>query len=203
MFISASTVCNMVDVLPATLKYWRFASLIPSPCAKGYSEAQVAQIRVIRALTSSGDTLSEIHTLLHDSWQYRPSGWEKRRQEFIFQLKFGTDQTRDGFIWKLYSTYSPEDIKAFILAPLATWLCEEGEGKQTLRPRFIACLLNHTHRLLRNEQSEKYAQPLLGIIKSLNLQPPSYCCQGSERVNPARKNTIGSLRDLAARPVRQ
>lgn len=200
MFISSSTVCNMVDVLPATLKYWRFASLIPAPCAKGYSEAQVAQIRVVRALTSSGDTLSEIHTLLHNSWQYRPSGWEKRRQEFIFQLKFGTDQTRDGFIWKLYCTYSPEDIKAFILAPLATWLCAEGEGKQTLRARFIACLLNHTHRLLRNDQSEKYAQPLLGIIKSLNLQTPSYLYHAPESAKPVRKNTH-DMHNVAARSV--
>lgn len=65
MFTSASTVCRMVDVLPAALENWQAASLIIPPCAEGYSESQVAQIRFIRALTSSGDTLEEICTLLN------------------------------------------------------------------------------------------------------------------------------------------
>ncbi|MCZ4060899.1 MerR family transcriptional regulator [Pantoea sp. LMR881] len=99
-------------MLPEPLKCWQSASFIPPPSAEGYNDSQVSEIRVIRALTSSGDTLSEISTLLNQSWQYRPSGWELRRQEFIIHLHYGTDETRARYLWELYTSYSPDDILA-------------------------------------------------------------------------------------------
>ncbi|WP_152526336.1 MerR family transcriptional regulator [Franconibacter pulveris 601] len=63
MLTSVSTVCRMLNILPMTLKGWQAALLISSPHEKGYSEPQVAQIRVVRVLTSSGDTLSDIYSV--------------------------------------------------------------------------------------------------------------------------------------------
>ena len=174
MLTSVSTVCHMVDILPATLENWQAASLITPPCAKGYSEPQVAQIRVIRALTSSGDTLEEIHTLLNESWRYRASGWENRREEFLFHLQFGTDETRAHHLWELCTHCSPKDVRAFLLIPMASWLWEE--GGETLRTRFIKCLLNHTARLMKYRQGKKYVKPLLDIVKMMKPKPLSFIC---------------------------
>ncbi|MCZ4061117.1 MerR family transcriptional regulator [Pantoea sp. LMR881] len=174
MFTSAFVACRMTDILPATLNAWQSASLITPPSGEGYSEPQMAQIRVIRALTSSGDTLSEIRTLLSDSWHYRPSGWEFRRQELIFQLVSGTDETRTHCLWELYTNYSPKDVITYLLRPLAGWLC--GEDKHILRARGIKCLLSHTQRLLKTRQSAEHIKPLLKIMKLLKPSPSPAAC---------------------------
>ncbi|WP_247365156.1 MerR family transcriptional regulator [Franconibacter sp. IITDAS19] len=175
MLTSVSTVCRMLNILPMTLKGWQAALLISSPHEKGYSEPQVAQIRVVRVLTSSGDTLSDIYTLLNDSWHYRPSGWEARRQEFILQLKSGTDETRSRFLWELYSSYSPGDIRTFILLPLTDGLCQK--GSDILRTRFITCLVSHINRLSQTGVGDSITLPLLDIVKTVKLHLPSFICR--------------------------
>lgn len=169
MFTSTAAVCRMTNIFPATLSCWQAASLITPPCRKGYSESQLAQIRVIRALTSSGDALSEIHTLLTDSWHYRHSGWDFRRQEFILTLASGTDEACNRYVWQLYTSYSPEDIVTYLLTPLAVWL--RREDKEMLRSRCIACLLKLTQRLLENRHSAEYVKPLLHIIRLIKRYP--------------------------------
>lgn len=154
--------------MPATLECWQSASLITHPSRQGYNESQIAQIRVIRALTSSGDTLKEISILLNDSWQYRPSGWKFRRQEFIFQLLSGTDETRAGYLRELYTSYSPEDLMTFLLMPLSDWLRKE--EKEVLRIRFMRCLLNIT-QLLKSRLYDEHTKPLLTAIKLLKHYP--------------------------------
>ena len=163
MFIPASTVCRMTGILPATLTCWQTASLINPPCSEGYSESQVAQIRVVRALTSSGDTLSEISTLLNASWHYRPSGWELRRQEFIIHLQYGTDETRARYLWKLYTRYSPGDVLAFMLTPLVRWLCRG--NREELRARCVTCLLSHALRLIKSKQGLEHVKPVLNMAE--------------------------------------
>lgn len=169
MFTSTSTICRMAGILPAALTSWQTASLINPPCSEGYSESQIAQIRVIRALTSSGDTLSEIRTLLNASWEYRPSGWELRRQEFIIHLQFGTDQTRARYLWKLYTRYSPGDVLAFMITPLIGWLCRE--QREVLRARCVACLLGHSLRLIKDRQGSEHVKPVLKMAELIKYYP--------------------------------
>lgn len=174
MFTSAALVCRMTRILPATLKCWQSASLITPPSQEGYSESQVAQIRVISILSSSGDTLSEISTLLNDSWQYRHSGWECRRQEFILQLVSGTDETRAHYLWQLYTSYRPEDVVTYLLMPVAEWLRQE--DKNILRARYLQCLTDHTQRLLKTRQCAENIKPLLKVIKQIKRYRAIYLC---------------------------
>ncbi|WP_312241609.1 MerR family transcriptional regulator [Pantoea sp.] len=196
MFTSVSTVCRMVDVLPAALENWQTASLIIPPGAEGYSESQVAQIRVIRALTSSGDTLEEIRILLNESWRYRASGWETRREEFLFHLRFGTDETRAHHLWKLCTYCSPEDVRVFLLMPLASRLCEK--GRETLKTRFIKCLLSHSARLIKHRQGKKYVKPLLELIKIMKPQPLLLIC-----MHPQTRNLIKTGPDKTQLPWKE
>lgn len=175
MFIPASTVCRMTGILPATLTNWQSASLIKPPLEGGYSDSQVAQIRVIRALTSSGDTLSEIGTLLNESWRYRPSGWELRRQEFIIHLRFGTDETRAHYLQKLYTRYCPADILAFMIRPLVGWLCN-GE-RENLRARCITALLHHSLWLIETRQGTEHIKPLLKMTELIKRDISSDTCR--------------------------
>ena len=187
MFTSATVVCRMTKILPATLKCWQSASLITPPSQQGYSESQVAQIRVICVLSSSGDTLSEICTLLNDSWQYRHSGWECRRQEFILQLVSGTDETRARYLWQLYTSYRPEDVVTYLLIPVADWL--RREEKNILRARCVKCLFDHTQRLLKTRQRAENIKPLLKIIKLIKRDKSlTFCHQPS-----VNRNAVASV----------
>ena len=199
MSTSISSVCDMIGILPATLENWQTASLITPPCAKGYSEPQVAQIRVIRALTSSGDTLEEIHTLLNDSWHYRASGWGARREEFLFHLRFGTDETRAHYLWERCTHCSPEHVRVFLLIPMASWLWEE--GRETLRTRFIKCLLNHTARLMKSRQGEQYVKPLMDIIKMMKPQPSSFSCMNPQANHWVKTGFRSDQRVMTAQTV--
>ena len=193
MFTSASTVCRMAGILPATLTSWQTAALIKPPCAKGYSESQIAQIRVIRALTSSGDTLSEIRTLLNHPWEYRPSGWELRRQELIIHLQFGTDETRARYLWKLYTRYSPDDVLAFVLTPLTGWLCHE--QRADLKARCVASLLGHSLRLIKDRQGSEFIKPVLKMAELIKHYPPaipSLCHSPHHSLKPSTTQYLDS-----------
>lgn len=161
----------MNEILPETLKCWQSASLITAPSPKGYSEPQVAEIRVIRALTSAGDTLTEIRMLLNDSWLYRHSGWKLRQQEFIIHLQFGTDETRAYYLWKLYTRYSPKDIFTFLLTPVVSWLCNA--DREVLRSRAVSSLQGIVLQLIEENKGREHVKPLLQIAEIMKQFPSS------------------------------
>lgn len=61
----------------------------------------------------------------------------------------------------IWTSYSLEDLMAFLLMPLSDWLRKE--EKEILRIRFMTCLLSMT-QLLKSRLYDEHTKPLLTVI---------------------------------------
>lgn len=126
-------VLNQNGISPQTLKNWRDAQLIRIEDNDFLTEAELAEIRVIKALTSSGDTLEEVRTLLNDSWNYRHSGWTMRNKEFLICLTSNNDAVLESFMLKMVTTYALPDLITRFVIPMTRFLQAKGNQELNLK----------------------------------------------------------------------
>lgn len=112
----------MTGALPETLLNWKGFNLIEIESDLFLTEQELAEVRVVKALTSSGDTLSEVYTLLNDSWHYRPSGWKMRKKEFLVCLSGDNETLINAFIWQMLTTYTLPELLSSFLLPIERFL---------------------------------------------------------------------------------
>ncbi|MDE1186493.1 MAG: MerR family transcriptional regulator [Pantoea sp.] len=118
MRYTTDEVCRLTHLCPEILRNWHRNRLIKIDFSQQISEACLADIRVIKALTSSGDTLEEIKQLLNDSWCYRPSGWPARRKELQALIDNHSRFAINDHLRKLTRTYCFYDLTKYLFLPL-------------------------------------------------------------------------------------
>ncbi|MDF7659012.1 MerR family transcriptional regulator [Erwiniaceae bacterium L1_54_6] len=111
-------VCRLTNLCPEILRNWHKNKLIRTDLTQKMTDSCLADIRVIKALTSSGDTLEEIKQLLTDSWHYRPSGWPARQAELRSLIENHNRFAINAHLRKLIMTYAFHDLKTYLFNPL-------------------------------------------------------------------------------------
>ncbi|MEG3131426.1 MerR family transcriptional regulator [Pantoea cypripedii] len=118
MRYTTDEVCQLTHLCPEILRNWHRNNLIKIDLTQQVSDVCLNDIRVIKALTSSGDTLEEIQQLLNDSWCYRPSGWPVRRRELRELIDSHSRSAINAYLRKLAMTYCFYDLTRHLFTPL-------------------------------------------------------------------------------------
>jgi DNA-binding transcriptional MerR regulator len=118
MKYTTDEVCQLTHLCLDILRNWHRNQLIKIDLTQQISDACLNDIRVIKALTSSGDTLEEIKQLLDDSWGYRPSGWPARWRELQSLIDHHSRFAINAHLRKLAITYCFYDLTKYLFIPL-------------------------------------------------------------------------------------
>ncbi|MDV5139836.1 MerR family transcriptional regulator (plasmid) [Chimaeribacter arupi] len=152
------TLCAMTGILPATLRSWRRAGLVPHTgnCRGIYSSQTFARVRYVLDLTNTGDTLAEIHRLLNAPHRYRRSGWQCRTEEVLTQLGHSATDELNRLLRTLGTHYSGEAFVNSLLRPLNLWLRHDDRPGAALRlARFHTAVLHHAGRVMALSERQK------------------------------------------------
>lgn len=168
---TTDTLCAMTGVLPATLRSWRRAGLVPH-AANGegfYSSQTFARVRYVLDLTNTGDTLPEIHRLLNAPHRYRRSGWQCRTEEVLMQLGCSSTAALNRLLRTLGTHYSGEAFVNCLLRPLNLWLRSDNSAGAVFRlARFHAAVLHHAGRVMALSERQKSVPIFLETASTTN-----------------------------------
>ncbi|MBP2199573.1 MerR family transcriptional regulator [Pantoea cypripedii] len=194
MRYTTDEVCRLTHLCPEILRNWHRNNLIKIDLTQQVSDACLNDIRVIKALTSSGDTLEEIQQLLNDSWRYRPSGWPIRQRELRALIDNHSRFAINAHLRKLTRTYCFYDLTKYLFIPLIHQPASainhlENHQFAVATIRELACITQYPCTVQKRLKSLQ--QPAFSFHGSLGLKTNEF---NSHRVNnPGTVNRVTTV----------
>ncbi|QGY31931.1 MerR family transcriptional regulator [Pantoea cypripedii] len=194
MRYTTDEVYQLTHLSPEVLRNWHRNRLIKIDLTQQISDACLNDIRVIKALTSSGDTLEEIKQLLDDSWNYRPSGWPVRWGELRAVIDNLSRFAIYAHLRKLARTYCFYDLTKYLFIPLihqtdAEINHQDNHHFAIATIRELACITAYPGTVQKRLKSLQ--QPVFSFHGSLGIKTNEF---NSRRVkNPGTVNRVTTV----------